>query len=63
MEFEFVGLTASQLLTLAGIGVLLLVALLVLRAALKLAKTFLKLGCLGILVLLIIAFFALRAMG
>jgi len=63
MEFEFFGLTTSQLLTLAGLGVVLLVALFVLRAVVKLTKAMLRLGCLGVLVLLAVAFFVLRAMG
>ena len=63
MEFEFLGLTTGQLLTLVGLGVVLLVALLVLSVALKLAKAVLKLGCVGILILLVVAFFVLRGMG
>jgi hypothetical protein len=66
MEFEFLGflgLTTEQLLMLAGLGVVLLVALVVLRAVVKLTRAMLKLGCVGILILLAVAFFVLRAMG
>ena len=57
---EFLGLTTDQLLTLISLGVILLVALLILRAAVKLTKVFFGLGCLGILVILVILFFVLR---
>ena len=63
MEFEFLGLTTDQLLMLAGLGVVLLVALVVLRAVVKLTRAMLKLVCVGILILLAVAFFVLRAMG
>lgn len=63
MTREFLGLTTGQLLTLAGLGAVLLVILFVLSRVLKLTQTLLKLGCLIILVLLAIAFFALRALG
>ncbi len=54
MMEEFLGLTTGQLLLLAGIGVVLFVLLLVFRHVLKLTKTLLQLGCLGILILLVI---------
>lgn len=60
---EFLGLTTTQLLILAGLGLVLFVLLLVFRHVLKLTKTLLQLGCLGILILLVIAFFALRSLG
>jgi hypothetical protein len=63
MTGEFLGLTIGQLLTLVGLGLAFLVILFVLSRVLKLTKNLLKLGCLGILVLLAIAFFALRALG
>jgi hypothetical protein len=50
----------DQLLTLISLGVILLVALLVLKAVAKLTKFFLRLGCLGILVILVVLFFVLR---
>ena len=63
MEFEFLGLTMDQLLMLAGLGVVLLVALVVLRTVVKLTRAMLKLGCVGILILLAVVFFVLRAAG
>jgi hypothetical protein len=57
---EFLGLTMDQLLTLISLGVILLVALLILRAAVKLTKALLRLGCLGILVILVVLFLMLR---
>lgn len=60
---EFIGLTMGQLLMLTGIGVVLLVILFVLVTVLKLTKALLKLGCLGVVVLLIIAYFVLRALA
>ena len=46
------GLTSDQLLILAGLGLLLVIILITLRLALKLTVTFLKIGCLVILVIL-----------
>jgi hypothetical protein len=57
---EFLGLTTDQVLTLISLGVVLLVGLLILRAAVKLTKVLLRLGCLGILVILVVLFFVLR---
>jgi hypothetical protein len=57
---EFLGLTTDQVLTLISLGVVLLVGLLILRAAVKLTKVLLRLGCLGILVILVALFFVLR---
>ena len=54
METIF-GLTPDQLLILAGLGVVLVVVLLVAKFVFKLTMNFIKLGCLGILVLLLIA--------
>lgn len=51
---EIFGLTTGQLLMLAGLGLILFVILLVLRHVLKLTKTCLSLGCLGIFILLLI---------
>ena len=53
----------GQLLLLAGLGIVLLVVLFVFNRIFKLTKGLLKLGCLGILVLLLIAFIALQTMG
>ena len=57
---EFLGLTVDQLLMLAGLGVVLLLALVVLRAVVKLTQALLKVGCLVVLVILVVAFFAMR---
>jgi hypothetical protein len=57
------GLTVKQLLILAGTGVALVVLLAVLRVLLKLTKAFLKLGCLTILILLVVAFALMRGFG
>ena len=57
---EFLGLTPDQILTLVGLGLAMLVALFVLKAIVKLTQALLRVGCLVILVLLIIAFFAMR---
>ena len=57
---EFLGLTLDQILTLVGLGLVMLVALFVLKAIVKLTQALLRVGCLVILVLLIIAFFAMR---
>jgi len=57
---EIFGLTPDQILTLVGLGVALLVGLLVLRVVLKLTEALLKLGCLVILVLLVVAFITMR---
>jgi len=62
-ETLFLGLTAGQLLTLAGLGVILLIVLFILGRALKLTKTLIKVGCMVILVLVVIVFVALRATG
>ncbi|MDY7075318.1 MAG: hypothetical protein SXV54_00200 [Chloroflexota bacterium] len=56
---EILGLTADQLLILAGIGLVLFVILILLKFVLKLTVNFIKLGCLGVLVILLIAFIAL----
>jgi len=57
---ELLGLTPDQILTLVGLGLVMLVALFVLKAVVKLTQALLRVGCLAILVLLIIAFFAMR---
>ncbi len=60
---EFLGLTADQLMTLAGLALALLVVWLVLSVVLKLTKSLLKLGCAGIVILLAVALLVLRACG
>jgi hypothetical protein len=57
---EFLGLTTDQILMLVGIGVVLIVALLILKVVVKLTEALLRLGCLVILVLLVVAFFTMR---
>ena len=57
---EFLGLTPDQILMLVGIGVVLIVALLILKVVVKLTAALLRLGCLVILVLLVVAFFTMR---
>ena len=57
------GLTIEQLLILAGVGVALVVLLLVLRAIFRLTRMLFRLGCLGVVVALIIAFALMRGLG
>jgi hypothetical protein len=57
---EFLGLATDQILMLVGIGVILIVALLILKVVVKLTQALLRLGCLVILVLLVVAFFTMR---
>ncbi|HUX77893.1 MAG TPA: hypothetical protein VMY40_14775 [Anaerolineae bacterium] len=57
---QFLGLTTDQLLMLVGIGVVLIVALLILKVVVKLTEALLRLGCLVVLVLLVVAFFTMR---
>ncbi|GEM_PF-4662855 len=54
------GLTVEQLLILAGIGVGLMLLVVVLRWAFRLARVFLRLGCVGVIIILIIAFALMR---
>lgn len=58
---QFLGLTTDQILMLVGIGVVLIVALLILKVVVKLTEALLRLGCLVILVLLVVAFFTMRS--
>ena len=60
MEFEFLGLTVGRPMTLAAVGVALLVILWLLKAALKLTRALLRLGCLVIVVVLIVTFLLMR---
>jgi hypothetical protein len=57
------GLTIEQWLILIGVGVALVVLLLALRVLLRLTRAFLRLGCLGILVLLLVVFALMRGLG
>jgi len=58
MEIVF-GLTADQLLILAGLGIVLFLGLFVLKLVFKLTMSFVKLGCVGILAIVLIAFVAM----
>lgn len=57
------GVAISKLLLWAGIGVLLFVGLVVLKFVLKLSMSFIKLGCLGISVMMLIACVAMILLG
>ncbi|MGD2146688.1 MAG: hypothetical protein PVH41_08345 [Anaerolineae bacterium] len=57
------GLSLEQLLVLGGVAIALVVLLLVLRTLLKLTRAFLRFGCLGVLILLVIAFVLMRVLG
>lgn len=57
------GLTFDQLLILAGVGVALVVLLLLLRALLKLTKSILRFGCLGVVIILAVIFIVMRGLG
>ena len=54
MDVAF-GMTPDMLLVLAGLGVLLVVLLFIIKVVFKLTMNFVKIGCLGILVVLLIA--------
>ena len=53
----------TQILTLAALGVIMVIALFILSRVLKLTKTLVKVGCIIILALVAIVFVALWAMG
>lgn len=56
------GLAAGQLVILAGIGLVLLLVLVVLKFVFKMSSTLLKLSCLGIVVILLSACVVLWAL-
>lgn len=58
MERVF-GLTADQLVILVGLGIVLFLGLLVLKLVFKLTMGFVKLGCVGILAIVLIVFVAM----
>ncbi|MEA3342154.1 MAG: hypothetical protein U9R15_19490 [Chloroflexota bacterium] len=60
---ELFNISAGQLLILAGLGVVLLVALFTLGRALKMTATFVKVGCVAVLILFAIILVALWALG
>ena len=53
----------TQILTLAALGVIMVIALFILSRVLKLTKTLVKVGCIIIFALVAIVFVALWAMG
>lgn len=57
------GLTVEQLLILAGVGVGLVVLLVVLRALLRLTRVFLRLGCLGVVIVVVVAYALMRGLA
>ena len=57
------GLTGEHILILVAVGVGLLVLLFGLRWIFSLARTFLRLGCIGIVIILIIVFVLMGGMG
>jgi hypothetical protein len=57
------GLTFEQLLILVGVAVALVVLLVVLRALLRLTKAVLRLGCLGIVIVLAVVFAVMQVVG
>lgn len=57
------GLTLEQLFIMGGVGIALLVLLFVLRAAMRATKMVLRLGCVGIVVILGVLFVVLRGIG
>jgi len=57
------GLTLEQLLIMGGVGVALLLLLFILRAAMKATKVVLRLGCVGIVIILGVLFFVLQTVG
>jgi hypothetical protein len=60
---HLLGLTPDQLFILAGVGVALVVLLFVLRALLRLTKVVLRLGCLGIVIIMVVIFVVMRGLG
>lgn len=57
------GLAVEQLLILAGVGVALVVILVVLRTIFRLTRILFRMGCLGVIVVLIVAFALMRGFG
>ena len=57
------GLTFDQLLILVGVGIALVVLLFLFRVLLRLTKTVLRFGCLGILIVLAVVFVVMRGLG
>ena len=57
------GLTLGQLFIMVGVGIALLILLFVLRALMRATKVILRLGCVGIVIILGVLFFVLRGIG
>jgi hypothetical protein len=57
------GVTPDMLLVLAGLGLLLGVLLLIVKVVFKLTMNFIKIGCLGILIILLIACVAMLGLS
>ena len=53
---ELIGLTSQELIQLVIVGIILLVGLFILRAAFKLTATLLRLGCIGIVIIVALMF-------
>jgi len=60
---HLLGLTLDQLFVLVGVAVALVALLLVLRALLRLTKVVLRLGCLGIVIILAVIFVVMQSPG
>jgi hypothetical protein len=60
---ELFGLTSTQLLILAGLGILLAALFLALRGAMKLTKSCLRVTVAGVVILLIVACVLMRVVG
>lgn len=60
---KVLGLAVEQLLILAGVGVALVVLLVVLRTIFRLTRILFRMGCLGVIVVLIVAFALMRGFG
>ncbi len=57
---DLLGLAVGQLLILVGVGIVLMVLLFIFKTLLRLTKTILTLGCLGILIVLAVVFVLLQ---
>ena len=57
------GLTIEQLMMLAGVAVALVVLLVVLRTIFRLTRILFRVGCLGVIVVLVVAFALMRGFG
>lgn len=56
------GLAVEQLVILAAIGIALVVLLVVLRAIFRLTRLFFRLGCIGVIVVVLVAFLLMRGL-